>query len=102
MDNIEVGEMISLTTILLLATNLPIACCAGVLAYLSMRAYLRYKRRSMLLTSLGFTIILFGSWIEETFGGVFGYTAFEAHMFESSVVGIGFIFLVYSIFGTKD
>jgi len=94
--------MISLTDILLLATELPIICGSGVLAYLSMRAYRRYKRRSMLAMSIGFTIILIGSLIEETLLEVVGYSLFEAHMFENSIVAIGFLFLIYSIFGTKD
>lgn len=102
MDIIEADEMTSLTDILLLATEVPIVCFSGVLAYLSMRAYHRYKRRSMLAMSLGFTIILIGSLIEETFVEVVGYPLVEAHMFENAVVAIGFLFLIYSIFGTKD
>lgn len=102
MDNYEVGKMIDFLDLLLLVSEGLIVCCTGLLAYLSVRAFRRTGQRSMLFMAMGFIVILFGSLVEETIEQVLGYQLIEAHMFENFIVAIGFLLLVYSIYGTRN
>jgi hypothetical protein len=56
----------------------------------------------MLAMSFGFGVIVVGSLIEEVFLEVLHYPLIEAHTFENLTVAIGFVILVYSIYGVRD
>ncbi len=93
--------MISLTDLLLISSEAAIVLLGGVLVYVSMRAYRRYKSKSMLVMSIGFVVILVGSVLEELFLEILGYSLIESHILENSVVALGMLILVYSIYGAR-
>jgi hypothetical protein len=94
--------MIELTDLLLLLSEAAIVSLCGVLVYVSMRAYRMNKSRSMFAMSIGFVVILVGSMIEEFIVEVLGYQLIQAHALENSVVAVGLLILVYSIYGVRD
>jgi hypothetical protein len=94
--------MIELSDLLLLLSETAIVSLCGMLIYVSMRAYLRNKSRSMFAMSIGFIVILVGSLIEELIVELFGYQLIQAHALENSVVAVGLLILVYSIYGVRD
>jgi hypothetical protein len=94
--------MIELTDLILLLSEVAIVSLCAVLIYVSMRAYRRNKSRSMFAMSIGFIVILVGSMIEEFIVEVLGYQLIQAHALENSVVAVGLLILVYSIYGVRD
>lgn len=94
--------MMSITDLLLLLSEIAIICLGGVLVYVSMRAYRRSKSRSMLAMSVGFLVMVLGSLVEETLVELFGFQLIESHALENSVVAVGLLFLVYSLYGTRE
>lgn len=94
--------MIELNDVMLLFTEGMIVTLCGILVYVSMKAYRRNKSQSMLAMSVGFIVILFGSLIEELIIDVLGYPLVEAHALENSVVAVGLLILVYSIYGARE
>ena len=98
----EGGKMIALNDLVLLLSEVIIVTLGGLLVFVSSRAYRREKSRSMLAMSFGFGVIVVGSLIEEVFLEVLHYPLIEAHTFENLTVAIGFVILVYSIYGVRD
>lgn len=94
--------MIELSDLLLLLSEAAIVSLCGVLIYVSMRAYRRNKSRSMFAMSIGFVVILVGSLIEEVIVELLRYQLVQAHALENSVVAVGLLILVYSIYGVRD
>ncbi len=93
--------MPSIIDLLLLVSEAAIVFLGGVLVYVSMRAYRRDKSGSMLAMSVGFLVIIMGSLMEEFFLELLGYPLIEAHALENSVVAVGLLILVYSIYGAR-
>ena len=98
----ESGEMIALNDLVLFLSEVIIVTLGGLLVFVSSRVYRREKSRSMLAMSFGFGVIVVGSLIEEVFLEVLHYPLIEAHTFENLTVAIGFVILVYSIYGVRD
>lgn len=98
----ESGKMIALNDLVLLISEVIIVALGGLLIFASSRAYRREKSRSMLAMSLGFGVIVIGSLIEEVFLEVLRYPLIEAHTLENLTVAIGFVILVYSVYGVRD
>ena len=94
--------MIRLDDLLLLLSEAAIVILGGMLVYVSMRAYRRNKSKSMLAMSIGFFVILMGSLVEEFIVEILGYQLILAHALENSVVGVGLLILVYSIYGVRE
>lgn len=94
--------MSGLDNLLLLSSEAAIVALCGVLVYVSMRAYRRNRSKSMLAMSIGFTVILVGSLIEESIVEILGYQLILAHALENSVVAVGLLILVYSIYGVRE
>jgi len=94
--------MIGFDDVVLLSSEAAIIALCSVLVYVSMRAYLRNKSKSMLAMSLGFMVILVGSLIEELIVEMLGYQLILAHTLENSVVAVGLLILVYSIYGVRE
>lgn len=90
-----------ITDLVLLTSEAAIVILGGILVLVSMRAYRRSKSSSMLAMSLGFVIIVIGSLIEEVFLEVLQYPLIEAHAIENSVVAVGLLVLVYSLYGAR-
>lgn len=97
----ESGKMIALNDLVLLISEVIIVALGGLLIFASSRAYRREKSRSMLAMSLGFGVIVIGSLIEEVFLEVLRYPLIEAHTLENLTVAIGFVILVYSVYGVR-
>jgi beta-lactamase regulating signal transducer with metallopeptidase domain len=98
----ESGEMSGLDDLLLLSSEAAIVALGAVLVYVSMRAYRRNRSKSMLAMSIGFMVILVGSLIEESIVEILGYQLILAHALENSVVAVGLLILVYSIYGVRE
>jgi hypothetical protein len=94
--------MIGLNDLVLLSSEAAIITLCSVLVYVSMRAYRRNKSKSMLAMSIGFMVILVGSLIEELIVEMLGYQLILAHALENSVVAVGLLILVYSIYGVRE
>jgi len=94
--------MSGLDDLLLLSSEAAIVALCGVLVYVSMRAYRRNRSKSMLAMSIGFMVILVGSLIEESIVEILGYQLILAHALENSVVAVGLLILVYSIYGVRE
>lgn len=94
--------MIALSDLVLLLSEVIIVSLGGLLVLVSSRAYRRERSRSMLAMSIGFGVIVVGSFIEEILLEVLRYPLIEAHTLENLTEAIGFIILVYSIYGARD
>ncbi len=93
--------MIELSDLMLLLSEAAIVALGGVLVYVSLRAYRRNKSKSMLAMSIGFVVILLGSLVEEFSLEMLGYHMIQAHILENSIVAVGLLILVYSIYGVR-
>ena len=74
----------------------------GVIVYLAGRAYLRNRSRSMLFLAIGFALITIGSVLAGILFEFLGYTLLVVVTIETSVMVLGFISIIYSIYGTKS
>ena len=71
-----------------------------VLAYLSLKSYNKTKSRNMFFLAIGFSIITAGSVIAGLSFEFLGFSLRQVNIVESSMILIGFIMLLYSIYGT--
>ncbi len=94
--------MMTLNDLLLLLSEAIIIVLGGLLVFVSGRAYRREKSRSLLAMSIGFGVIVVGSMIEEVLLELLRYPLIEAHTLENMTVAVGFIILVYSLYGARD
>jgi len=93
--------MVDLYDVLLILSETAIVFLGGILVYVSLRAYRRHGSRSMLVMSLAFVLILLGSIIEEITLEFLGYHMIESHILENTIVALGLLILVYSIYGVR-
>ncbi len=94
--------MIDLGDVFLLSSEVVIIALCSTLVYVSMKAYRRNKSQSMLAMSIGFLVILFGSLTEEIIVELLGFQLVQAHALENSVVAVGLLILVYSVYGARE
>jgi len=71
-----------------------------ILAYLSLKSYNKTKSRNMFFLAIGFSIITAGSVIAGLSFEFLGFSLRQVNIVESSMILIGFIMLLYSIYGT--
>ncbi|WP_458189092.1 DUF7521 family protein [Haladaptatus sp. NG-WS-4] len=72
-----------------------------LIAFQSYRAYKRYESRPMLFLALGFSIISIGAVIEGVLYEVMNLSIFFAGMIQSSVVAVGMVAVLYSLYGRQ-
>lgn len=94
--------MIGLDDLLLLLSEAAIISLGTMIIYVSLRAHRKTGIKSMLVISLGFAIIILGSLTEEIIVELLHYPLIRAHTIENSIVAVGLLFIVYSIYGARD
>tara|TARA_B110000014_G_C20092102_1_gene571917 strand:- start:1040 stop:1318 length:279 start_codon:yes stop_codon:yes gene_type:complete len=70
-----------------------------LLAYLSLKAYRKSKSKNMLFLSIGFGIITVGSILAGLSFEFLGFTLLQVNIVESLMILVGFIMVMYSIYG---
>jgi len=70
-----------------------------LLAYLSLKAYRKSKSNNMLFLSIGFGIITVGSILAGLSFEFLGFSLLQVNIVESFMILIGFIMIMYSIYG---
>ena len=70
-----------------------------LLAYLSLKAYRKSKSKNMLFLSIGFGIITVGSILAGLSFEFWGFTLLQVNIVESLMILVGFIMVMYSIYG---
>ena len=71
-----------------------------ILSYLSIKAYNKSKAKNMLFLGIGFGIITAGSLIAGLSFEYLGFTLRQVNIVESLMILVGFITILYSIYGT--
>ena len=72
-----------------------------ILTYLSLKSYYKTKSKNMFFLALGFSIITVGSVVAGLSFEFLGFTLQQVNIVESLMILIGFIMLIYSIYGTN-
>ena len=70
-----------------------------MLAYLSLKAYRKSESKNMLFLSIGFGIITVGSVLAGLSFEFLGFSLLQVNIVESLMILIGFIMIMYSIYG---
>ena len=70
-----------------------------LLAYLSIKAYRKSKSKNMLFLSIGFGIITVGSILAGLSFEFLGFTLLQVNIVESLMILVGFIMVLYSVYG---
>ena len=70
-----------------------------LLAYLSLKAYRKSESKNMLFLSIGFGIITVGSILAGLSFEFLGFTLLQVNIVESLMILVGFIMVMYSIYG---
>jgi hypothetical protein len=70
-----------------------------MLAYLSLKAYRKSESKNMLFLSIGFGIITVGSILAGLSFEFLGFSLLQVNIVESLMILIGFIMIMYSIYG---
>ena len=70
-----------------------------MLAYLSLKAYRKSESKNILFLSIGFGIITVGSILAGLSFEFLGFSLLQVNIVESSMILIGFIMIMYSIYG---
>lgn len=85
--------------LLLRALKTLIGVLGLLLAYLSLKAYRKSKSKNMLFLSIGFGIITVGSILAGLSFEFLGFTLLQVNIVESLMILVGFIMVMYSIYG---
>lgn len=70
-----------------------------LIAHQAYRGYREYDSRPMLFVAIGFLFISIGAIIEGLLFDVFGLSIFEAGTVQTTIVAIGMIVILYSLYG---
>ena len=70
-----------------------------LLAYLSIKAYRKSKSKNMLFLSIGFGIITVGSILAGLSFEFLGFSLLQVNIVESLMILVGFIMVLYSVYG---
>jgi hypothetical protein len=93
--------MTALNDLVLLASEVMIVVLGLLIVYASIMAYRRSRSASMLALSVGFSIIVAGSTVEEVFVELLRYPMIEAHIVENCLLATGLLVIVYSLYGHR-
>lgn len=70
-----------------------------LIAYQAYRGYRQYGSEPMLYVAIGFLFISFGAVIEGLLFDVMGFSIFLAGTVQTSIVAVGMLFVLYSLYG---
>jgi len=73
-----------------------------VIAYQAYQGYQEYGSEPMLYVAVGFLFISFGAVVEGILFDVFGFSIFLAGTVQTSIVAIGMLFVLYSLYGRLE
>ena len=79
--------------------KLAIVLLGAILVYLSVRGYRRSNSKGMVFLALGFALITIGSVAAGILFEFLGFQLVDVGIVESAMVVIGFVSLIYSIYG---
>lgn len=85
----------------LTAVRLVIVVLGLIVVYLSFKSHRRNHSSAMLLVSIGFAFITVGAVIAGVLFEFLGFDIFTAITIESTLVALGFMAIIYSIYGTR-
>lgn len=86
----------------LVVIRLVIVVLGIIIIYLSFKSHRQNHSSAMLLVSTGFAFITVGVVIEGVLFEFFDFDIFTAHTVESILVALGFMAIIYSIYGAKS
>ena len=95
----EDSKMSIFNNLMLFGSEIIIVVLGVLIVYASVRAYHRGKSKSMLALSIGLSIMIVGSLVEEIFLAVLGTPIIEAHIVENFLLATGLLVIVYSLYG---
>jgi len=84
---------------LLRALKVVIVLLGTVLVYLGIKGYRRHRGKDMIFLSIGFALITAGSVAAGVLFEFLGFELIEVSVVESIMVIVGFVSLIYSIYG---
>lgn len=73
-----------------------------VIAYQAYQGYREYGSEPMLYVAVGFLFISFGAVVEGILFDVFGFSIFLAGTVQTSIVAVGMLFVLYSLYGRLE
>jgi len=79
--------------------KLIIVLLGTVLVYLGIKGYKRHRSKDMIFLSFGFALITAGSVAAGILFEFLGYQLVDVSVVESIMVIVGFVLLIYSIYG---
>lgn len=86
----------------LLIAKILVVALGLLIALQGYRAHARYDNRPMLYLAVGFSIISIGAVIEGVLYEVMNLSIFYAGMIQTSVVALGMVAVLYSLYGRED
>jgi hypothetical protein len=97
----EGSKMSVFNNLMLFASEATIVVLGVLIIYASIRAYHRGKSKSILVLSMGLSIMIIGSLVQEAFLAVLGTPIIEAHIVENLLLAVGLLVIVYSLYGVR-
>lgn len=73
-----------------------------VIAYQAYQGYRKYGSEPMLYVAVGFLFISFGAVVEGILFDVFDFSIFLAGTVQTSIVAVGMLFVLYSLYGRLE
>ncbi|MDX1748535.1 MAG: hypothetical protein R3324_21590 [Halobacteriales archaeon] len=73
-----------------------------LIAYQAYEGYRQYDSEPMLYVAVGFLFISFGAVVEGILFDVFGFSIFLAGTVQTSIVAVGMLFVLYSLYGRLE
>ena len=87
---------------LLVLTRIAVVVFGTVVAYLSLRAHKRTGSRAMFFLFLGFLFTILGALSAGILFEFFEYGLTDVYTFDSVMTTVGFLSIIYSIYGTSS
>lgn len=72
-----------------------------LIAFQAYRGYKRNNSQPMLYLAIGFSLISFGAVLEAILYEVIGLTIFNASAIQTTIVAVGMIIILYSLYGSQ-
>ncbi len=85
----------------IIAIRLIVVLLGALIVYLALKSYRKNNSSAMLLLGIGFGIITASAVLEGILFEFFGFNLLDTHLIESIGIALGFIVIIYSIFGPK-
>lgn len=74
----------------------------SILTWLSIKGYLKTRKKGQLFLSIGFIFLTAGSGIEGILFEVLHFELMSSAVIEAIIVAIGFLAFIYAIYGNND